>query len=81
MASTTCELVWIIGLLKDMGTKLDGPASMFCDNQAALHIVSNPMYHERTKHIEIDCHLVRKKIMADVIKTMHIPISYLPTTC
>lgn len=45
MASTTSELVWIIGLLQDMGTKLTGPASMLCDNQDALHIAANPVYH------------------------------------
>lgn len=47
MTTTTCELVWICGILHDMGVVLNQPATLYCDNKAALHIAANPMYHER----------------------------------
>ena len=65
MASVTCEITWVLQLLKDLKLSHLKPVLMFCDNQAALHIA-------RTKHIEVDCHLVRDKIQEGVVKTFHV---------
>ncbi|KAL0400196.1 UNVERIFIED_CONTAM: Retrovirus-related Pol polyprotein from transposon RE2 [Sesamum radiatum] len=59
MAATVCELRWLSYLLSDLGIFVRLPIRLFCDNQAAMHIMANPVFHERTKHIELDCHVVR----------------------
>ncbi|KAK2992477.1 hypothetical protein RJ640_011616 [Escallonia rubra] len=62
MAQSTCEVMWICHLLEEISLKPPLPAKLWCDNQAARHIASNPVYHEKTKHIEVDCHFIREKI-------------------
>ena len=67
MLKLTNELVWIKGILKHIEIEQVAPMTMHCDNQAAIHIASNSVFHERTKHIEVDCHKVRQMIVLGVI--------------
>lgn len=67
MRRLTTELMWLKMLLEDMGRETPTPITMHCDNQAAINIASNSVFHERTKHIEVDCHEVREQMQLGVI--------------
>ena len=73
MAVVTSEVVCLIASLKTFGLNHTQPAFLYCDSKTALYIVANPVYHERTKNIEIKCHFIREKIEDGVTKTFHVP--------
>lgn len=72
MAATASEITWLQKLLKDLYITQEKPAILYYDNQAALYISSNPVFHERTKHIEINCHYVREKMQEENLKALHV---------
>ncbi|KAJ9561853.1 LOW QUALITY PROTEIN: hypothetical protein OSB04_007013 [Centaurea solstitialis] len=49
------ETLWVRWLLKELDVDMAKPTPLFCDNQTARHIANNPVFHERTKHVEMDC--------------------------
>lgn len=62
MTLATAELIWLTFILKDLGVYLSKTPVLFCDNLSALNMTINPVFHARTKHIELDYHFVREKV-------------------
>ena len=55
-------------ILKDLGVFLSIPPMLWCDNVSILALASNPIFHARTKHIEVDYHYIREKVLAKDLK-------------
>ena len=72
MTLTMCELVWLKQLLEELKLCNTSPMKLNCDNHASLHIVSNSVFHDKTKHIEIDYHFLCEKIFSGEIITSFI---------
>ena len=72
LADVCCEITWLLNLFAELGFRNLKLVTLYCDNKSALYLASNPVFHERTKHIEIDCHLIREKIIKGVVTTAHI---------
>jgi hypothetical protein len=63
LAITTAELFWLCMLFKDLGVSLPTTPVLWCDNISALALTSNPIFHARTKHIEVDYHFIQDKVV------------------
>lgn len=73
MASTVCEVQWLKNLLRELHVRFKQPASLYCDNALTNHIVKNSSFHKRTKHIELDYHIVREKLQQQLFQLL--PVS------
>uniref|UniRef100_A0A2N9HP48 Integrase catalytic domain-containing protein n=1 Tax=Fagus sylvatica TaxID=28930 RepID=A0A2N9HP48_FAGSY len=72
LADTTSELLWLRWLLQDLGVSTSSATPIYCDNRSAIQIARNDVFHERTKHIEIDCHLVRHHLLQDSLQLISV---------
>lgn len=75
MDVATSEITWLVRLLAKLGITDLQPVQLRCDNQSAIHIAKNSVFHERTKHIDIDCHFTREKVLEGLIQLSYHPSS------
>eukprot|EP00253_Pinus_taeda_P009934 PITA_09934 len=71
----SCEAVWLRHMLVDMHVSQTVPTSLFCDNQGVFKLAKNPVFHERTKHVETHCHYIRQ-----LVEDRSVQLRYVPTT-
>jgi histone deacetylase 1/2 len=62
VANATAEIMWIRELLQELGIFLSRASCLWCDNLGATYLLVNPVFHARTKHIEVDYHFVRERV-------------------
>lgn len=74
VANAVAEVCWIRNLLLELHCPLQGATLVYCDNVSTVYMSSNPVSHQRTKHIEIDIHFVRDKVAQGSIR--HIPSAF-----
>ncbi|CAL8117591.1 unnamed protein product [Prunus armeniaca] len=74
LANTAADVVWIRQVLADMHEFLPEPPLLHCDNLSALALSSNPVFHSRIKHLDIDFHFIRERVQH---KDFH--VQYIPT--
>lgn len=72
LALGLCEGLWIKRVMNDLGLTITLPIHLYCDNVSAIHMIENPIQHDKSKHIEIDRHFIREKIEDNVICITHV---------
>ncbi|GAA0186891.1 hypothetical protein LIER_34179 [Lithospermum erythrorhizon] len=72
MAAVACELNWLKGFLHCLDVDHSQPMDLKCDSQPALYLAQNPVFHERTEYIKVDCHFLRDAALDGTISTTHV---------
>ncbi|RVW39002.1 Retrovirus-related Pol polyprotein from transposon RE1 [Vitis vinifera] len=72
LVSLTAELVWIQSLLQELCLPTSPPI-LWCDNQSAAHLAANSVFHSRSKHIELDLHFIREKVLRQELQICYVP--------
>lgn len=72
MSAACSEIMWLRGLLGELGFPQLHSTPLYADNTSAIQITANPVFHEHTKHIEVDCHSIREAYDKRMITLPHI---------
>ncbi|GJW11582.1 ribonuclease H-like domain-containing protein [Tanacetum coccineum] len=76
VVNAVAETCWLRNLLRELHTPLSSTTLIYCDNVSVVYVSSNPVQHQRTKHIEIDIHFVRDLAAAGEVRVLHVPSRY-----
>ena len=71
LATTAQEYTWLMQLMKDLHQPPEHAVQLHCDNQSAIHLTENPVFHARTKHVEVHYHFVQEKVLRGEIKVQY----------
>ena len=71
-AMAACEIAWLRKLLQDLGHDLSGAITLYCDNMSNIQLANNPVFHARTKHIEVHYHYVHEKVLVGDIDLVYV---------
>jgi histone deacetylase 1/2 len=72
-ANATAEMIWVQSLLAELGIRLTKRPCLWCDNLGATYLSANPVFHARAKHIEIDFHFIRERVLKRQLEIRFIP--------
>lgn len=73
LANATAEIIWVRSMLKELGIYHIQTPCLWCDNLGATYLSANPVFHARTKHIEIDYHFVRERVASKELEIRFVP--------
>jgi hypothetical protein len=73
VAVATCEAIWLKRLLKDLHEEVSDPTVIYSDNLSSIQLAKNPVFHARTKHIEVHYHFVRERVLSGEVELQYVP--------
>ena len=73
MAQVTAEILWLRSLLTELCVLVMSGSVLWCDNIGANSLAQNPVFHQRTKHIDNDTHFLREKVQSGEVDIRYVP--------
>ena len=66
-SEATTQVMWLRSILDDLGEKQDKATSLYCDNMSAIAMAKNPVFHQKTRHINRRIHFIREAVQENLI--------------
>jgi hypothetical protein len=73
VANGVAEACWLWQLLQELHAPLSKSTLIYCDNVGAVYLSTNPVQHQRIKHVEIDLHFIRERVAIGDVRVLHVP--------